>query len=152
MGCLCMLFFTVDFCLAHLHRCSLLISPPTSHFPISIRKPFHRLLPISSFHHCSSSHLPVSHLPISPHTHFPTSQLNFMAAAKRIDFDLDRNDAVDSMGSVDGSGSVTERAFSDVAKIDKARKHGTSNPSSRLSYTGCYFLRWSMVHGRLSCH
>ncbi|GAB2236360.1 hypothetical protein Droror1_Dr00028223, partial [Drosera rotundifolia] len=28
-----------------------------------------------------------------------------MAAAKRVDFDLDRNDAVDSMGSVDGSGS-----------------------------------------------
>ncbi|KAL9272056.1 Mitochondrial carrier protein MTM1-like protein, partial [Drosera capensis] len=30
------------------------------------------------------------------------------AAAKRVDFDLDRNGAVDSMGSVDGSGSVSD--------------------------------------------
>ncbi|GAB2230475.1 hypothetical protein Droror1_Dr00014742 [Drosera rotundifolia] len=37
-----------------------------------------------------------------------------METAKRVDFDLDRNDAVDSMGSVDGSGSVSERAFSAV--------------------------------------
>ncbi|GAB2221960.1 hypothetical protein Droror1_Dr00013157 [Drosera rotundifolia] len=43
-----------------------------------------------------------------------------MAAAKRVDFDLDRNDVVDSMGSVDGSGSVSERAFSVVIVLSQS--------------------------------
>ncbi|GAB2248383.1 hypothetical protein Droror1_Dr00008265 [Drosera rotundifolia] len=64
-----------------------------------------------------------------------------MAAAKRVDFDLDRNGVVDSMDSVGGSRSVNERAFSaiivnrlDVAKISpSAASTESSLPKQSLS-------------------